>query len=376
MLTRFSVSNFKGFKDEFVLDLTNPSSYEFNGSAIKNGVVNNAIIYGKNGVGKSNLGLAIFDILGHYSEVSKAQSRYVSYFNGNTGDTIPVFNYEFKFGQNKLKYKYKKIAYKAVKEEELSINGEIVAYLNREIEPQALIALSGTESLEKIIKNKRLSLIRYIKTNANLNETKRNKVILEFFSYLDKMLFFRSLNINEFMSVDFRNEDIEEAIINMGQVEQLECFLNEAGVDCKLEIVGNFKDQSFVQKPSIFMNFNNIGFPFFQIASTGTLSLTLFFYWFQKMKNGDISFLFIDEFDAFYHFDLAKLIVKKLKETGVQFILTTHNTAIISNDLLRPDCYFLMNKEKIQSFTKSTEKELREAHNLQKMYKANAFSIN
>ena len=85
--------------------------------------------------------------------------------------------------------------------------------------------------------------------------------------------------------------------------------------------------------------------------------------------------MFIDEFDAFYHHDLSAMVVERLKETGVQFILTTHNTSIISNDLLRPDCYFLMNKKKIQSLSKSTEKELREAHNIEKMYKAGAFNV-
>ena len=69
------------------------------------------------------------------------------------------------------------------------------------------------------------------------------------------------------------------------------------------------------------------------------------------------------------------MVVERLKETGVQFILTTHNTSIISNDLLRPDCYFLMNKTKINSLSKSTEKELREAHNIEKMYKAGAFNV-
>ena len=87
-----------------------------------------------------------------------------------------------------------------------------------------------------------------------------------------------------------------------------------------------------------------------------------------------VSFLFIDEFDAFYHHELSALIVEELKKTGVQFVLTTHNTSIITNELLRPDCYFLMNKVAIRSLAKSTSKELREAHNIEKMYKAGSFN--
>ena len=47
----------------------------------------------------------------------------------------------------------------------------------------------------------------------------------------------------------------------------------------------------------------------------------------------------------------------------------------MNNDLLRPDCYFIMNKEEIKSLPNTTEKELREGHNLEKIYKANGFSI-
>ena len=47
----------------------------------------------------------------------------------------------------------------------------------------------------------------------------------------------------------------------------------------------------------------------------------------------------------------------------------------MSNDLLRPDCYFLMYKDSIKSLAKNTTKELREAHNIEKMYKAGSFDV-
>ena len=102
----------------------------------------------------------------------------------------------------------------------------------------------------------------------------------------------------------------------------------------------------------------------------------LFYFWFQRIREkSKVTFLFIDEFDAFYHHELSALIVKELKKIGVQFILTTHNTSILTNDLLRPDCYFLMKKDIIRSLSKRTSKELREAHNIEKMYKAGSFDV-
>ena len=67
--------------------------------------------------------------------------------------------------------------------------------------------------------------------------------------------------------------------------------------------------------------------------------------------------------------------IKRLKEiSGVQIFTTTHNTDLMSNDLLRPDCYFILKDNKIRAISDLTDKELRFAHNLQKMYKAGAFS--
>lgn len=59
--------------------------------------------------------------------------------------------------------------------------------------------------------------------------------------------------------------------------------------------------------------------------------------------------------------------------SGVQ-IFTTHNTDLISNALLRPDTYFLLENNSIKAISELTEKELRQAHNLQKMYKTGAFN--
>ena len=92
------------------------------------------------------------------------------------------------------------------------------------------------------------------------------------------------------------------------------------------------------------------------------------------MQKEGLSFIFIDEYDAFYHTDLAIAMIRKLMmEEKIQVIFTSHNTDIISNELLRQDCYFILEDNVIQPLCNLTDKSLREAHNLQKMYKAGAF---
>ena len=112
---------------------------------------------------------------------------------------------------------------------------------------------------------------------------------------------------------------------------------------------------------------------FFGIASSGTKALALFYFWICRLEEEKVKFLFIDEFDAFYHYELSKEIVEILKTQNVQVILTTHNTSIMTNDLMRPDCYFVIHDQQIDSLPHLTEKELRFAHNLEKLYRANAF---
>ena len=93
--------------------------------------------------------------------------------------------------------------------------------------------------------------------------------------------------------------------------------------------------------------------------------MALFYYWYIRMEKA--SFVFIDEFDAFYHFELSESVQRHLKQiSGVQIFTTTHNTDLMSN--------FLLENNRIQDISELTEKELRQAHNLQKMYKAGAFN--
>lgn len=72
--------------------------------------------------------------------------------------------------------------------------------------------------------------------------------------------------------------------------------------------------------------------PFALVASAGTKSLAVFYYWYIKMVNA--SFVFIDEYDAFYHFSLSQCLVNLIKHIpDTQVFLSTHNTDLISNDI-------------------------------------------
>ena len=370
MITKFSVSNFKGFNTEFTFDFQNTNGYAFNKESIKNGVVNNALVYGHNGVGKSNLGLAIFDIINHLTDNHRDESEYSIYLNALNDSDTAIFKYEFLFDSNIAVYEYKKTDTKTIIAEKFSVNGTELASIDREISNTAKVNIKGAESLKTELQDEKLSLIKYIKNNSVFEENNENKTFLDFYNFVNGMLFFRSLSNNMYLGLEIGTRILDKDIIEKGNVKDFETFLNKAGVECKLAVVKEF------ERKILAFDFNGKTISFHRTSSQGTKALTLFYFWMQRIKEiSRVSFLFIDEFDAFYHHELSALIVEKLKKTGVQFVLTTHNTSIITNEILRPDCYFLMNKKSIKSLARCTSKELREAHNIEKMYKANAFNV-
>jgi len=371
MLTRFEVTNFKNFEKKLVLDFTETNNYKFNEECIAHDTVNKALVYGHNGTGKSNLGYAIFDLISHLTIKNINAEHYTNYLNANSNDTVASFCYEFKFISGVVKYTYTKKNVTTLMKETLEINGKLFAEVDREKDEDATINAVGAETLKKNIENSKVSIVTYINKNTLLDENNNdNKTFFDFIKFVDSMLFFRSLNDgNTYMGHTAGERLIDQDIIEHDHVNDFEKFLNKLGISCKLDIL-KLGDTDIL----VFI-IGEKRIPFYDIASSGTRSLALFYFWFQRMQEEHLNFVFIDEFDAFYHFELAKNIIEILKELDIQVILTTHNTALMTNELLRPDCYFLIGDNQIKSLSNRTEKELREAHNIEKMYKAHSFGI-
>ena len=111
---------------------------------------------------------------------------------------------------------------------------------------------------------------------------------------------------------------------------------------------------------------------FITSISSGTKALVKLFIWLRNIEK--LAFLYIDEFDAFYHYELSEKIIKMLENiNNCQTVTTTHNTSLLSNRIMRPDCFFILNTERLTSIVNSTDRELREGHNLEKLYRSGEF---
>ncbi|MBO4616397.1 MAG: ATP-binding protein [Lachnospiraceae bacterium] len=369
MLKMFKVTNFKNFKDTMVFDLGNHSNYEFNNEIITGNCLTKGIIYGINGSGKSNLALALFDIVLHLTDKEKSLDKYTLYLNLDSKKPTADFEYLFEFNGTEVLYRYSKSDALTLASESLIIDGnEVLSY--DFATKKGYTNLKGAETLqlssEIPTESDKLSRVKVIKGNALLQDTKENRAFIDFVSFVDNMLMFYSLDQNRYQGFSVGIDSYTQGIIREGKIKEFEDFLRLQGVDYELT------EGLFNGIPEMFCKFENGTVPFTLVASTGTRSLALFYYWYIKMIKA--SFVFVDEYDAFYHFELSQSLVELVKKlSNVQVFFSTHNTDLLSNDLLRPDAFFRIKNNKITSFDKITSKELRKAHNIQKMYKAGSF---
>lgn len=370
MLRRFSVTNFKNFDETTTFVLDKPANYEFNEGIVVNNTITKGIVYGINGSGKSNLALALFDIVLHLTDKERVLDKYMPYLNLNSKKPTAEFEYCFMFGQMEVVYRYRKT-------DPLTLTYESVLINNREVlcydysTRTGYTILKGAETLQLSsslsTEADKLSRVKYIKSNAILQDVSENRAFIAFTSFVDNMLMFYSLTENRYQGFIIGSDSYTQGIIREGKLKEFEDFLHSQGVDYKLVPIDINGQQE------IFCKYSEISVPFMTVASTGTRSLALFYYWYLRMDKA--SFVYIDEYDAFYHFELSQALVDLLKNLqSTQVFLSTHNTDLISNDILRPDAYFLIQNNSIHSFDQLTDKELRRAHNIQKMYKAGTFN--
>lgn len=167
-------------------------------------------------------------------------------------------------------------------------------------------------------------------------------------------------------------DNLVKKIIENNNFEKLQQFFLEAEFTDKLT-----NKKNSLGEYNLFIQYDDKCLDFNDAASNGMKALLLVYYYLENKLNQDKrpSFVCIDNIDAIFSFELSYFIVNKFKSYNSQVILTTYNTSNFSNDLLRPDCYFLCSKTKIVNANNATDKELRRGHNLEKLYRGGAFSF-
>ncbi len=366
MLQGFAVKNFRGFAKKIEWNLSKTSVYDFNTHVIKDGIIKNGIIYGPNGSGKTSFSLVLFDIVNHLTQNMKKldyDSNFV--YAGNMQSPVE-FEYSFKFGKDIIEYKYSKTIEGKLTDEQLLNNGQMVFKRQGDfisINNEYFIYNDAIrEKLENSVNN--VSIVNFILLSYPLEQ---GHFLLKLQDFANRMLWFRSLEGNEFIGLENHATALEEYIIKQNLTEDFSDFLNKVSGQ-----KFTFAKQDANDK-NLFCLINGVKIPFLLIASNGTKSLELLYYWTKKMDKA--SFVFIDEFDAFYHFKLSFEVCKRLFSLqNCQIFTSSHNTYLMTNDLLRPDCNFILNDNKIKPLADCTDKDLNFA-NIERLYRGGTFKI-
>lgn len=364
MLRLFEVTGFKNFEKKLTIDFSDIHDYKFNTECVKNGLLNKIIVYGKNSMGKSNLGLAIFDVVSHLTEKNVTPGLYDYYLNSNSDTGFAEFHYIFDFDGDIVDYLYRKDNKRNLIYEKILLGNQLlfeydyqkkdgIFTMLKELAPTLILDFQGIESV-----------LKYIVNNTVLNEKHSLKKMIKFVS---SMLWFRNLDENRYIGYKNKSDDFLDFIFETDVLAEFQEFLHNSGVNENLIVM---KDADGVKR----LYFDKVKpLPFLKTASSGTRALYTFFYWYKTAK--DVSFMFIDEFDAYYHYELAESIVSVLeKMPDTQVMLTSHNTNLLSNRIMRPDCYMILTENKLTSLVNATDRELREGHNLEKLYMSGEFS--
>ena len=379
MLKKFTLKNYKNFKDEISIDFENTAGYQFSTDCITDGTISKMLIYGRNATGKTNLGKALIDICMTMFGVRRYADTGV-FLNADSIDETATFSYEFRFENNELIYRYTRFYNQELRNEELRINKKTIfscdfennkfdfknlKYINAETASIDRYLQSVDIDDEEELQEPKLPFLRWLISNVALNS---DSILIELANYTRRMLMITAGN-TMLRTSRRMNDSFYELLEDSNRLKDLEYFLNEMGIACKL-ILQKLPDG---QRELYFEHEKLV--PFYETASSGTLALVDLY---RRLipKNWDPSFIYLDEFDAFYHYEMAENVINFFKKRypKCQIIMTSHNTNLMTNRLMRPDCLFILSRAgALTALCNATERELREGHNLEKMYISGEF---
>ena len=337
------------------------------------------LIYGRNATGKTNLGKALIDI----GTTMFGVRRYVDtgvILNADSIDETANFSYEFRFGNNELIYRYARFSNQKLRNEELRINRKTIFscdFENNNFNFENLKFINAeTASIDRYLQSvdigdeeefqePKLPFLRWLISNVALNN---DSILIKLANFTRRMLMITAGN-TMFRIPGRMNDAFYELMEDSNRLKDLEDFLNEMGIECKL-ILQKLPDG----KRELYFEHEKL-VPFYETASSGTLAL-VDLYRRMTTKNWNPSFIYLDEFDAFYHYEMSEKVMNffKRRYPECQIIMTSHNTNLMTNRLMRPDCLFILSRAgTLTALCNATERELREGHNLEKMYISGEF---
>ncbi|MFK7982901.1 MAG: ATP/GTP-binding protein [Saprospiraceae bacterium] len=367
MLIKFTIGNYKIFKEKNTLDLRATSISEHATSHVfefeKERIVKSAAIYGKNAAGKTKFidGLAFMKhlIINSSKDMQSNELIDTEPFRLNTGTKNAPSFFEIEFLLNNFKYRY---GFEVTKE---SVEKEWLFERKKSKEYPLFLRLADsfevnykkfTEGKNKESWTRKNAL--FLSLVAQLNGTLAQQII----GWFEKLVFVHHVCACAESGVTknyLENKEDKALVVQMMKnadlnIEDLEIVRFE---DAKVLKTGKKLESPdehvFIKTYHPLYNEHNeqVGLEDFDLyyeESDGTVRyFDLVGFMIKAMRTGEI--IIMDEMDARLHTKLSQAVLMEfntIKNTNAQFIFTTHNTNLLSNELLRRDQIYFVEKDK------------------------------
>ena len=368
MIKRFEVENYMGFKNKIVWDFSQTRDYSYGKNLVSHHISQHSIVFGKNGSGKSSITLALMDLTHHLVDKQKhliPEYRYT--FIGNNSP-IASFKYDFFLENKNITYIYYKNGSGELFYESLWVNNKEMVRHDFVDETNNFIKFKEAKTLRTAGLPKQISVIKFIYNNTIQSADSPISLLMRF---VFGMLFFKSLrDQNLYIGFKLGSDNIDEIIVKENKLNEFKQFLEK--FDLTYNFVPCVRPNGRQTIGVLFDNKQII--PFEEIASSGTITLALFFYW--LLDFGKLSMLIIDEFDAYYNNEISEKLIEIINNfRGLQSVVTTHNVTLLSTEQTRPDCAYIIDSKGIINLSNRTTKELRKNNNIEKMYRQGEFNM-
>lgn len=366
MIIKFTVGNFKAFKDKSTLDMRASSISEHAKTHVlnlgKEKLLKSISIYGKNAAGKSKLIYAM-EFMRNFTIISSKDMQVnelieTEPFRLNTATKEAASFFEIEFLLNDFTYRYGfEVTENQIEKEWLFEKKKTKEYplFLRMGEDFKVDYKKFPEGKDKETWTRKNAL--FLSLVAQLNGQLSQEII----NWFEKIIFVHhvcSCEEDGFTEDYLENKDDRKLVVQMMRnadlnIEDLEVVRFEDSKTLKTGKKVYSPDDNLIVKtfhPLYNEKNEKVGLEDFDLhddESTGTVRyFDLLGFIIRAFKEGQI--IVMDEMDARLHTKMSQAIMMEFNSynnTNAQFIFTTHNTNLLSSELLRRDQIYFVEKD-------------------------------
>ncbi len=365
MLVRFWVEGYRCFSERTEIDLTDKKNYRFGKECVRGDFLDKMVVLGENNVGKTSFGYAITDIITTAGGFKKdiGQMDPVCFLNKDVDTDKATFHYELTQRGSVITYEYSKTDADHLVSESLTIDRQLVYRYDLNSDSEPFFKKDLMRYPEIPVPDGSRSIILALSERYAIDPDSPVGVVSYFAKH--SLYYMAMWKMDVHIGVMDFHDQVCSYLINNDLVSKFENFFRDvSGSDLRLT----------VEDGTLMVVRGSGKIPFTKSVSRGTMILCRLFCWIMRCKDKD-ALIYFDDFDDMFHYRTAENAIKAIiAEKRSQCIFVTHNTGLVSNEFLRPDCCFIMEQGQLRSFASLTDKDIRRGHNLEKMLREGEFN--